>query len=72
VATQQFALEAEIVIANERDAVDAILEHARRRNADLIVVGTRSHSWLSRNLLGSVSTELVDRAIRSVLITPLS
>jgi nucleotide-binding universal stress UspA family protein len=70
-ATQQFMQAADIVIADELDAVDAILQQAHRQNADLIVVGTRSHSWLSRTLIGSVSTELVDRAIRSVLITPL-
>lgn len=70
-ATQQLAVTAETVIANELDAVDAILEQARTRNVDLIVVGTRAHSWLSRTLIGSVSSQLVDRAVRSVLVTPL-
>jgi nucleotide-binding universal stress UspA family protein len=70
-ATRQLAPEAELVIANEHHAVDAILQQARTRNADLIVVGTRSHSWLSRTIAGSVSSELIDRAIRSVLVMPL-
>jgi nucleotide-binding universal stress UspA family protein len=70
-ATRLLAPDAEMVIANELDPVDAILEQARTRNVDLIVVGTRAHSWFSRTLIGSVSTELVDRAIRSVLVTPL-
>lgn len=70
-ATRRLALDAEMVIANELDAVDAILEQARSRSVDLIVVGTRSHSWFSRTLIGSVSSDLVDRAIRSVLVTPL-
>jgi nucleotide-binding universal stress UspA family protein len=63
--------DSEPVVANELDAVEAILREARMRNAELIVVGTRSHSWLHRAVVGSVSTALVDRTVRSVLVTPL-
>jgi nucleotide-binding universal stress UspA family protein len=65
------SVDAEAVVANELDAVEAILREARSRNAELIVVGTRTHSWLRRAVVGSVSSELVDRTIRSVLVTPM-
>jgi nucleotide-binding universal stress UspA family protein len=69
--TRAISLDAESVIANEQDAVEAILHEARSRDAELIVVGTRSHSWFHRAIVGSVSTALVDRTIRPVLVTPL-
>lgn len=68
---QSISADSEPVVSSEFDAVEAILREARTRNAELIVVGTRSHSWLHRAVVGSVSTALVDSTVRSVLVTPL-
>jgi nucleotide-binding universal stress UspA family protein len=50
-------------------AVDAIVE-AARPGVDLIVVGSRGRGLLSRALLGSTSTALLERTTRPVLLVP--
>ena len=50
------------------DTAQALVDLARRRNADLIVVGTREPSFLDRLLHGSVSQGVTRRAICDVLI----
>ena len=47
---------------------DAVVGEATRFGADLVVVGARAHSGLTRMLMGSVSTEISERAPCSVLI----
>ena len=59
------------VIRRESDPVAAILGEAHAHNADLVVVGARRRSWLDRIRFDSVATQVVDRAQRSVLITPV-
>lgn len=51
---------------------DAILELARDRNADLIVVGSRGRGRITGTVLGSVSTAIVHRADRPVLVARAS
>lgn len=46
---------------------ERILNHCRAHHADLLVVGTRGRSGLSRTLLGSVADELVRSAPCPVL-----
>lgn len=46
----------------------AILSEARRRHADVIVLGSRHRGWLAKRLLGSVSTAVVRHAPCSVLV----
>ena len=47
---------------------DEILRHASAIEADLIVMGSRSRSGVSRFLLGSVSHAVLHRAVQPVLI----
>jgi nucleotide-binding universal stress UspA family protein len=50
------------------DPADRIVEEARRRDADLVVVGSHGTRLARRLLLGSVSAEVVNRAQCPVLI----
>ncbi len=52
----------------EGDPRKALLSHATTSEADLLIVGAKSHSMISRLLLGSVSEFLVDRAPCSVMV----
>jgi len=58
-------VEVEVV---EGDPAERILELARIRNVDLIVVGSRKLGALAGALLGSVSREILRHADRPVLI----
>ncbi|HEX5658601.1 MAG TPA: universal stress protein, partial [Polyangiales bacterium] len=60
------------VVSEDNDAARAILQEARARNADLVVVGLRRRSWLDRLLSPSVASAVVRGARRSVLVTPLT
>lgn len=57
----------------ERGVVeDVILEVAEEINADLIVMGTRTHSSLAKLFLGSSAQRVLQHSDRPVLIVPLS
>lgn len=49
----------------------AILHEARAHGADLVVVGTHYGPWWERLLSGSISSCVVERALQSVLVTPV-
>jgi len=53
----------------EGDAVEKIVNLARSRDADLIVLGSRGLGSISSQTLGSVSTAVVHQADRPVLVT---
>ena len=64
-------LSADSAVAPSRGAEwREILAEATRREADLIVCGTRGQGALGRAVLGSVSSSLVHEADRPVLIVP--
>jgi nucleotide-binding universal stress UspA family protein len=52
------------------DPAECLLELAERIDAGLIISGSHGHNFLSRLLLGSVSTRLLRKAGRSILIAP--
>lgn len=59
------------VVASRADTADAILDVARARDADLVVVGARRRRTLrERATLGTAAT-VARRAVRSVLSVPL-
>ncbi|MBN1606400.1 MAG: universal stress protein [Polyangiaceae bacterium] len=70
-ASQHLGVHADLVVAGALNPVDAILGEARARNARWVVVGTRPRSWFGRTVSGSVAAQVVNRARRSVLVTPL-
>jgi nucleotide-binding universal stress UspA family protein len=55
-------------VAVEGDAVDALVEVARRRKVDLLVVGNRGLNSLAGRLLGSVPANITHKANCDVLI----
>ncbi len=52
----------------EGEAAEVIVDLARARDADVIVVGSRGLGAVTGVLLGSVSTEVVHKADRPVLV----
>lgn len=56
------------VVIEDKWAMEAILDQARRIDADVIVVGSRPTGMAARLLLGSVSKQIVRRASCSVLV----
>jgi nucleotide-binding universal stress UspA family protein len=54
----------------EGSAGDRVVELARDRNASLIVVGSRGLGAVAGALLGSVSSAIIHRADRPVLVVP--
>jgi len=54
----------------EGDAAEHIVELARGRDAAVIVIGSRGHGAVKGALLGSVSSAVLHRADRPVLVVP--
>gem|GEM_PF-4791355 len=54
------------------DASSAIVDEARDRQVDLVIVGVRQRSLLERWIFGSVPAKVAKRANCSVLIAPLA
>lgn len=78
-AKARAAIDAAILVADERNLAyevellegsppDAILDVAKTHAADLIVVGSRGRGGVTGAVLGSVSSDLVHRADRPVLV----
>jgi hypothetical protein len=53
------------------NTVDAILDEVRRWHADVVVVGSRPHTWLADLRSEAVAPQMVERAGCSVLVAPL-
>src|SRR5690606_39177602 len=55
----------------EGDAATAILEYADKWNADLIVMGTHSHSALEKLLMGTVASKVLEKTKIPVYMVPV-
>jgi nucleotide-binding universal stress UspA family protein len=58
----------EIVETSSISAADAIIGYAQEKDVDLIVVGTKGRSGMSKALLGSVASKIVTYSPCSVLV----
>ncbi|WP_240807846.1 universal stress protein [Polyangium spumosum] len=59
------------VVKRDASAVDAILAAAREKDVDIVVVGTRARRPGISTHVSSVASRIVERARRSVLVTPV-
>lgn len=62
---------AEAVVHRSPATADAIIEVARARCADLVVMGHRRRSWLTRRFRGRVVENVATHCKRSVLVVPI-
>jgi nucleotide-binding universal stress UspA family protein len=67
---QEAGVEAEVALVAERP-VPAILDVARERGADMIVIGTHGESPLRGAILGSVPHKLLHLSDLPVLVVPI-
>jgi nucleotide-binding universal stress UspA family protein len=58
----------EMVETSSVSAADEIIRYAKEKGVDLIVVGTRGRSGMSKALLGSVASKIVTYSPCSVLV----
>lgn len=56
------------IIESSTSTADAIIKYAREKNIDLIVVGTKGRSGMSKVLLGSVASKVVTYSPCAVLV----
>ena len=55
----------------EGDTVNSILDYAKEWKADLIVMGTHSHSALEKILLGTVASKVLEKTHIPVYMVPV-
>lgn len=55
----------------EGDAGKAILQYSKEWNADLIVMGTHSHSFLEKMLMGTVASKVLENTRIPVYMVPV-
>lgn len=56
------------VIESATSAGDAIIDHAKKKRFDLVVVGTKGWSKMNKILLGSVAAKVVEHCPCPVLV----
>jgi nucleotide-binding universal stress UspA family protein len=55
----------------EGDAATAILEYSKTWNADLVVMGTHSHSVFEKLLMGTVASSVLEKTEVPVFMVPI-
>lgn len=58
-------------IAEQGDFVNVILDTAVNLNANVIVMGTHSHNWLEKAIMGSVTESVLASTIIPLFIIPI-
>lgn len=58
------------ILLEEGDPFETIRDAVKRRNPDLLVIGTRGHTGLKRILLGSVANDALRQIECDVLAVP--
>jgi nucleotide-binding universal stress UspA family protein len=58
----------EVVETSSASAADEIIRYAKEKGIDLIVIGTKGRSGISKALLGSVASKVVTYSPYSVLV----
>ncbi|MGH9926098.1 MAG: universal stress protein [Nitrososphaeraceae archaeon] len=58
----------EMVETSSISAADEIIKYSKEKDVDLIVVGTKGRSGMSKALLGSVASKVVTYSLCSVLV----
>lgn len=58
------------IVIGEGDFAQSIIDSAKSLHADIIVMGSHSHSWLSDILMGSVTTEVMHNAAIPLFVIP--
>lgn len=61
----------DVVVARSHETLDAILEVAVERKADIVAIGHRRRSWIARTLGRHLTAKVADRCDQSVLIVPV-
>lgn len=56
---------------SEGDAANVLLEYSRQWNADLLVMGTHSHSALEKLLMGTVASKVLEKTSIPVYMVPV-
>lgn len=57
-------------IVVEGNFAESIIESAKSVHADIIVIGSHSHSWLSDAIMGSVTSEVLHKSTIPLFIIP--
>ncbi len=65
------AAEGDEIIVEQGDPVDVILEVAKEKNCDLIVMGTHGRGTLAEALMGSTVKQVIRRSTTPVLVVRL-
>ena len=55
------------IVSHKHSVAEAIIDYARSKNIDLILVGTKGLTGLEKFLLGSVASKVISRAHCAVL-----
>jgi len=64
----KFKINTEIIETSSISAADEIIIYSKEKDVDLIVVGTKGRSGMSKALLGSVASKVVTYSLCSVLV----
>jgi hypothetical protein len=64
-------IECETIVRIDEQPHEPIVQEAKKRNVDLIVMGTRGMSGLKRVLMGSVAQKVIGYAPCPVMVVPV-